>query len=322
MAGLSRRTKRWAALGIALLAIAGISIFVLRRDRLFDPSFDTSVSNPAYSGARPRVLYDEGHRNTHAADAAYKPFVDLLRNDGYEVQVLREPLTPDRLSGANTLVIVCARGANDANDEPAFTDAEITAVDHWVRAGGSLLLVTDHWPYGSAAQSLSKSFEIDMSGGFLQDPKHFEQSLGDSHLVFTRENGLVRDHPITQGRSAAEAVQRIITFTGQSLHGPSHAVPFLNLADSAVDRPPTTPHVERDGGDIRVSMSYGEPTPAVGRAAALALEVDKGRVVVLGESGMLRANRDSRGFCVGMNFPGYENRQLALNIMHWLSRLF
>jgi hypothetical protein len=35
---------------------------------------------------------------------------------------------------------------------------------------------------------------------------------------------------------------------------------------------------------------------------------------------MLRAQRDRNGARVGMNVPGYDNRQLALNIMHWLSR--
>lgn len=36
---------------------------------------------------------------------------------------------------------------------------------------------------------------------------------------------------------------------------------------------------------------------------------------------MLRAHRASDGSRVGMNVPGYDNRQLALNIVHWLSRV-
>jgi hypothetical protein len=44
-------------------------------------------------------------------------------------------------------------------------------------------------------------------------------------------------------------------------------------------------------------------------------------VVVLGEAGMLRAQRERNGQLVGMNVPGYDNRQMALNIMHWLSRI-
>jgi hypothetical protein len=44
-------------------------------------------------------------------------------------------------------------------------------------------------------------------------------------------------------------------------------------------------------------------------------------VVILGEAGMLRAQRGRNGERVGMNVPGCDNRQLALNIMRWLSRV-
>jgi hypothetical protein len=113
----------------------------------------------------------------------------------------------------------------------------------------------------------------------------------------------------------------VLTFTGQSLRGPTDAAAWLRLSDTAVDRPASTPKVEKIGGDVRVTMIYGDPVSAKGRAQAVALELDKGRVVVLGEAGMLSAQRDRRGLPVGMNFRGYDNRQLALNIMHWLSRL-
>jgi len=66
-------------------------------------------------------------------------------------------------------------------------------------------------------------------------------------------------------------------------------------------------------------MEYGDPRPAAGWAQGIVLEFGRGRAVVLGEAGMLRAQRDRSGL-VGMNVPGYDNRQLALNIMHWLSR--
>ena len=94
----------------------------------------------------------------------------------------------------------------------------------------------------------------------------------------------------------------------------------MSLGDSALERPPTAPRVEKASGDVRVTMEYGEPVSARGRAQGSALEADKGRIVIPGEAGMLRAQRERRGL-VGMNFPGYDNRQLALNIMHWLSRL-
>ena len=46
-----------------------------------------------------------------------------------------------------------------------------------------------------------------------------------------------------------------------------------------------------------------------------------GRVVVLGEAAMLSAQIDAEGRAFGMNYPNIDNRQFALNIMHWLSSL-
>jgi hypothetical protein len=304
----------------AVLAVAG-ALILGKRERPYDPGFDTRVAEPAYRGDGPAVLYDEGHLNTHTADAAYKPFADLMRSDGYDLRIWRQPLTAQSLAGTSVLVIACARGSNDANDAPAFADGEIAAIDRWVRAGGSLLLVTDHWPYGSAVEPLAQRLGIQVGKGLVEDPEHHDPNLGDSHLVFAADNGLLRDHPIVRGRSAAERIQRVLTFTGQSLLGPPGAASFLALSDDAVERPPTAPTVEKKGGDVRVSMEYGEPVSAAGRAQGIALELDMGRIVVLGEAGMLRAQRSRGGERVGMNVPGYDNRQLAINIMHWLSRI-
>ena len=61
-----------------------------------------------------------------------------------------------------------------------------------------------------------------------------------------------------------------------------------------------------------------------GRAQAIAMKFGKGRVVMLGEAAMLSAQVGSGGkesSKFGMNVPGIDNRQLALNIMHWLSGL-
>jgi hypothetical protein len=68
-----------------------------------------------------------------------------------------------------------------------------------------------------------------------------------------------------------------------------------------------------------------EPVSAKGRAQAVAFKSGKGRVVVLGEAAMMSAGivlEDGKEkYKVGMNFPGVDNRQFALNVMHWLSGL-
>ncbi|HEY3700934.1 MAG TPA: hypothetical protein VGL32_01630, partial [Acidimicrobiales bacterium] len=162
-----------------------------------------------------------------------------------------------------------------------------------------LLLITDHAPFGSAAESLSKRFGVDMSKGYTSDPPNSE---GDAtSLVFTRKNKLLGDHPITRGRDDAERVNRVQTFTGQSLKGPAGSVAILRLGDTATD----------EGAD-------GRPVSAAGRAQGVAFAFGEGRVVVMGEAAELSAQLiGSEKF--GMNVPGLDNRQLALNIMHWLS---
>jgi hypothetical protein len=97
----------------------------------------------------------------------------------------------------------------------------------------------------------------------------------------------------------------VVSFAGQSLKGPKGSVALLKLAETAYDELPPD----------RKKVS------AAGRAQGIALEFDKGRVIILGEAGMLSAQRRGSLCCMGMNAPGNDNRQLALNMMHWLSRL-
>jgi hypothetical protein len=66
-------------------------------------------------------------------------------------------------------------------------------------------------------------------------------------------------------------------------------------------------------------MEYGEPVTAGGRAQGAAFTHGEGRVVVLGESGMFRAYHDADDSPIGMNRRGFDNKQLALNIVRWLS---
>ncbi len=69
-------------------------------------------------------------------------------------------------------------------------------------------------------------------------------------------------------------------------------------------------------------MPGNKQVPAAGRAQGLALAHGKGRVVVLGEAAQLSAQvAGLEPIRFGMNVPGLDNRQMALNIMHWLSGL-
>ena len=295
----------------SLLALCGALVFgvaTTNAQQLADPNFDTKVAKPAYTKGFPRVSFDEAHNNFHTVDGRYKPFADLIFSDGYQVIVNRKPFSKDSLRTFKIVIIANALGAEDLDDEgadrPAFTEEEAKELHDWVRDGGALLLIVDHAPFGSAAESLAKRFGVSMSKGFVFDPKN-SQSSSASLLIFSRENKLLFDHPITQGRNEAERINRVQTFTGQALKGSDDAVAFLKLGDTARDTP------SRDGK---------ESTSVAGQAQGLAFKFGKGRVVVLGEAAMLSAQiAGPQKSQMGMNVPGSDNRQLALNIMHWLS---
>jgi hypothetical protein len=139
-----------------------------------------------------------------------------------------------------------------------------------------------------------------MSQGVTIDPEHSVAGM-PARLIFTGEAGLLGDHPITRGRDPSEQIHRVVTYAGQSLLGPRGSVPFLRLSGTAIDQNPDAP-------DVR----------AGGRCQGLAMTHGKGRVVVLGEAGALSAQIGPGGR-FGMNDRGNDNRQLALNVIHWLS---
>jgi len=276
-----------------------------------DPNFDTKVARPAHTKKGPKVLFDEAHNNFHTSGGRYKPFADLIAGDGHRITPNKKPFTAATLKPFDILVISNALGAPQMNapdaSKPAFTDAECDAVRDWVRSGGSLLFIADHAPMGAAAETLAARFGVGMSKAYTLDPSHtIPEENNPGSIVYTRENKLLGDHPITRGREEAERVNRVIAFTGQSLKGPAGSVAFMKLADTALDAMP--------GSNKQVS--------AARRAQGLAFTFGKGRVVVMGEAGMLSAQLagpDKKPF--GMNRPGIDNRQLALNIMRWLSGL-
>src|SRR5215212_8044614 len=82
-----------------------------------DPEFDTSIANPAYKREGPRVMFDEAHHNFHTSEGRYKPFVDLLLNDGYRVIRNRRSFSKTTLSNFKILVISNPLGAEEDDDE-------------------------------------------------------------------------------------------------------------------------------------------------------------------------------------------------------------
>lgn len=276
--------------------------------QMADPQFDARVEKPAFTKNFPRVLFDEAHNNVDNTHGRYKPFADLLFNDGYHLSVNRQPFTKTLLATVKILVIVNPLGGEDVDDEgadsAAFTIAEADVVTDWVKAGGALLFVVDGGAFASAAEVLANDLGVELGKNEFINPAGEEKEFESAGaIVYSRQNHSLGEHSITSGRNDTERLNRVVVFGGQSLKGPGASEALLKLP-AASEKEKAEP---------------GKPDSAA-RAQAIAFRLGKGRVVMLGDAAMLTAQirgSDSKPF--GINLPDIDNRQLTLNIMHWLS---
>ncbi len=71
-----------------------------------------------------------------------------------------------------------------------------------------------------------------MNNSGTTDPANDDQKTGG--LNFSRERGLILDHPVTIGRDPSERINRVMTFYGQAVYGPVGSTPFLRFSDTAI----------------------------------------------------------------------------------------
>ena len=279
-----------------------------------DTAFAPHVARPAYAvGRGPLVLLDEAHANFHTASGRYAPFVKVLRRDGFVVEPLTRGFSDAALATARILVIANAmaernRGNWSLPTPSAFTADEIDVVRRWVSAGGSLLLIADHMPFGGAAADLASAFGVHMTNGFATD------ACSADEFVFARGAGLASAHPVARGRNADERIDSVRTFTGQAFRGDSAVRPLLVLAHGTVLLLPAE------------AWRFSDATPrmaADGMWQGATLVHGRGRVAVFGEAAMFSAQVSGAARRpMGMNAPSArQNPQFLLNVMHWLAGL-
>ena len=272
-----------------------------------------------------RVMLDEAHHNIMAtASGGYRPFVSVLTDAGFEVTPNALSFSPERLATADVVIIANPNGAGERapledRASSAFSDAETEAVEQWVKAGGGLLLAIDHYPTGPAARRLAERFGVKLSGGWTDDPANRWALAGYGeifgYLVFSLENGLLTDHPITRGQDEYEKIEGVATITGGSVEGPPGSVSILRLSPTAVDWIPSSTPREPSNTTSQARPKDFNPCPScdqvssAGHSQGIAFVFGRGRVVVIGEMGAL----------VNYSVPGMQNRQFALNAVRWLA---
>jgi hypothetical protein len=288
----------------------------LGAQQVADTTYRPPIPNPAYATGRgPVVLLDEAHANFHTADGRYRPFAMLLERDGYVVRPNRTAFTRPALDSARVLVIANALHPSNADrwqlpNPSAFSDTEIAVVRDWVRDGGSLLLIADHMPFGGAAEKLALAFGAVFGNGFAAD-----STLRSGTMRFRLADSSLADHPITRGRSRAERIDSVTTFTGQAFRLVGPGAPLFTLARNTILLLPNVAWVFTDS-TARIR--------ADGLLQGAAIEFGRGRVVMLGEAAMMSAQLGGPNRTpMGMNVPGAnQNAQFALNVVRWLSRVY
>ena len=145
------------------------------------------------------VSIDQGHYNFQRIDdlnttstkdgqaRRYIAFAKLLENDGYTVEAIRTTFTwavtngvcSGTLCGKKILVIANPLEFSDTPEtnwvDPiysAYTAQEIIDIKGWVAAGGSLLLIADHYPFPGSVAALGSEFGFNMDNGYHFDPNY------------------------------------------------------------------------------------------------------------------------------------------------------
>lgn len=301
---------------LRVLAFAGILVSSTAfAQQAADADFRPAIARPAFAaGKGPTIALDEAHHNFHTTTGRYRPFAELLRRDGYVVIPAKETFSSASLKNARVLVIANALHARNGGATPdwslptpsAFTAEEIAALKTWVSGGGALFLIADHMPFPGAAQELLAAFGFTISNGFAQD------SAASSRITFSRRNALLADHAIVRGRSSAENIDAVTSFTGSAFRCPPGATSLLNLPAGSTSREPA------------VAWKFDDNTPSTdvgGWSQGAVQKVAQGRIAIFGEAAMFSAQvSGAKKTPMGMNAPeAKQNAQFLLNLIHWLS---
>lgn len=278
-----------------------------------DEDYNPVLEKKAYlNGSGLLVCIDNAHGNYHTLEGSFSPFGKLLRADGYNVISYEEAFQEDKLKKCRILVIANPLHPSDKGEwvlpnPSAFKTTEISVLKRWVEQGGRLLLIADHMPFAGAAHDLGKSFGYDFINGFEQkDGNHWPPA------VFSIQDQTLVESEITNGIQASDNINSVATFTGSAFKAPKEAKQILLFPKEYYALTPDT------------AWRFNQNTPKTsleGYSQGAFQEVGKGKIVVLGEAGMVTA-QVVNNFKMGLSSPrAPENEQFALNVIHWLDEV-
>jgi hypothetical protein len=278
--------------------------------RTVDETYRPAIADPLFpDGAGPTVCFDEAHHNFHTADGTYRPFVDVLRRDGFPVLPVRDPISPDRLHDCRVFVIADAQPPAAAGDPPTFDRREVESLNAWVRDGGALFLITDHRPDPGAIQELAASFGIEFSDGYVLNGA---PAGPERPMLFVVEDGTLTGDPLLAASGDEDGLSQVATFTGAAFRAGEGFRPLLVFGPG------------RESWTPRRYWTFTDETPRVdvsGWYQGGVRTYGSGRLAVFGEAAMFTAQAfDGGRVRAGMNADeSVDNLRLLRRLMRWLA---
>ena len=162
-------------------------------------------------------------------------------------------------------------------------------------------------PFPGAVDHLAAAVGVFFLTGFAQD-----STRQDGALTFRRSNASLGSHAIANGRSQAERVDSVTSFTGSAFRTTLPVDTLLGLPATTIVLLP------------QVAWQFSRLTPRAaggGMLQGAVLTHGRGRVAAFGEAAMFSAQvTGPQRRPMGMNDPtSPQNAQFLLNVMHWLS---
>lgn len=270
-----------------------------------DTTFESGLPPFFPEGSGPCICIDAAHNNLHTIESNFRPFAQLLRENGYRVKGINKLFKSAKdLGDCQVLVISNALHASNLGNwqlptPSAFTEDEIHTLEQWVKDGGRLWLIADHMPFAGAAHDLATRFGFEYSNGFAQVVKG---TNGNDR--FSKSLGTLKEHNVT-----AE-IPYLVSFMGSAFRYPEQSQPLMTFTGEDISREPEIAW-EFDANTRQVDLQ--------GYAQAALMEYGQGRIAVFGEAAMLTAQIANEQFKVGFNSPhAPHNARFLLNVLQWL----
>lgn len=309
----SIRPLKYSILSTTMVLMVSFCSGTLKAQQLADTEFHYDNKNPAFAANKgPKLLIDKAH-SPYVARGAYGPFLNLLREDGFQTNSLETKFTVKSLADTQILVVVNAYKKTYSQfsimQPPAAHDAdEIEVINDWVLKGGRLLIIADHAPFAGGTSALAEKFGFIFFNGYVLEEAALPFRHG--HINYRINKGLNQKHPIVRGNFVEEEVSQLYTFTGSAFIPPAKAQSLLTIPKGFVVL--MTQSTRESDKAPRIDVS--------GLSAGSTLAHGDGRVAVFAEAAAFTAQVVNKLKTMGMNNPnGAKNPIFALATMRWLA---